>query len=391
MIAFGYSILNIRKRSSKVVIILFFGLCGYVNPVPFSANLDIVRIAKSFMTVSTTTSTDFADRVSTLFTNNDYKPDIFQPLIEFLVSRFTTDYSIYFAVLGLVMGYSLMKVTRLFQETTFASHEIGFAFLFVFLPLVMIPPYRIAGFRQIVATLFFLYCAYQAVALSNRKYNYIAIITCLIHFSFLGFLPFFFLQKILKLRYSLYYIGIIAAFFLNDYTPSILETNSVELRGELRQRIAGYSSEEYIARIQGIKENRNIFIDNQVRWTAYFMFFSLLALHRRLVLADEGTQRIYALSLSTFIFLVLVNNMETTFVRFSILYILISCAIYLRMIGLNQLRMKAHYRSVFILVFLFNLLIMVRKSIEFTGIEVIYPNLAGYLIDADTTVLDLIQ
>jgi hypothetical protein len=65
--------------------------------------------------------------------------------------------------------------------------------------------------------------------------------------------------------------------------------------------------------------------------------------------------------------------------------------IYVRLLALNHIRLNLYHRWIIVGVFVFNLIIMVRKAIEFTGIEAIYPNLASILVDSDLTVLDLIK
>ncbi len=388
-VAFFRSIFKTHEQSSKFIIVSFFALCGYFFPFSFSDNVDVVRHAQRFMEVSEKPFSDFYSRLTELYTSNEYKPDVFQPLIEYTVSRFTSNYAIYFAVLGALLGYGVCVLVRRYGVN---SNGLEFSYIFILFVFVFVMPYRIAGFRQFMAMLLYLYSAIKVFVDGDKRYNLIILLTALIHFGFLGFLPFFFLVKLLGRRYLMYYTLILMAFLANDVTAPFIEGFSSNLEGELQTRVSGYADQKYIEKISSMRENVNIYIVNQVKWTAYFFFALLLVIHRKLKSSDMATRNLYAVSLSSFIFLMLMSNLETTFIRFAILYILLCCLICFRLVSINNIRFSQVQKFLLILVFSFNLVVSTRKAIEFTGIQTIFPGLFVALsVESEKSVLDLVK
>jgi hypothetical protein len=391
LFSYIYALFTLNTRSSRVVVVLFYGLCGYFYPFSFSDNIDVVRHAKRFMELSNAPFVEFWQRFAVFYVSDEYKPDILQPLIEFVVSRFTSDYRIYFVVLSMTMAWALMYLVKVITKDN--PPRTGFLLLIlVFFILILIPPYRIGGFRQITGMMIFCAGAYQVIVNGKRSYHLMVLATGLVHFSFLSILPFYVAYFVIGQRYWIYYCLILAAFLLQNQAHMLISDFGGDLEGQLGQRIRGYTNEEYIQYIGQLKQNRNILVDNQIRWTTYALFAFLLLISRRIQQMDTSVRSLYAFSLSLFIFTTFVSNLETTFVRFSMVHITICAMILIRMIQKHQVRFSLPYQTLIVMVVSFNLLIMTRKSIEYTGSEVLYPGLPVVMyMDPGTSILKLLK
>ena len=387
--AFIHAIFNLDQRASRFVIIAFYTLCGFFYPFSFSDNVDVVRHAERFMLVAELPFSEFFKQLATLYVSENYKPDIAQSLIEFVLSRFTSDYRIYLGILGLIFAYALTEITSILHKDYKVSRNLV-AFVLVMLVFTLYPPYRLAGFRQCLAAFVFAISAYHVLIYGHKKYIFGLLATVLIHFGFFAMLPFFFVCLLAGTRYWFYFFLIGAMFLLQDQAPALIGDIGNELQGQLSSRVTGYASDRYIELINELKQRRNIFIDNQVRWTAYFFFGILLIQIRKLRIMDMETQNLFCLSLSLFAFLVFASNLETTFVRFSLLYIVVSCMIQIRMFSRTGISFLI--KAALVLVFAFNFLIMTRKAIEYTGIQVLFPNVfMSFFLETNDSIYDLIK
>jgi hypothetical protein len=390
-VSFIHSLFELRSRSSWLIIVLFYGLCGFFYPFSFEGNFDVVRHANRFMEAVNEPFSVFFGRLTDLYTSDVYKPDLLQPLIEFIVSRVTDDYRFYFTALAMVMAFFLVKfVGTVARQTTgkdFSNEVIIWCVLL--LVLILVPPYRLSGFRQVTAMLVFCYGGYRAVVLGESRYHWLVISACLIHFSFLGLLPFYGIYFLVGNRVWFYFLMIGAAFYLSDAAAITLGDFAVSMEGQLGQRLRGYSSADYKEFMSTLVQQRNFFIVNQLRYTAWFFFALQLGyfLLRRKHFTP-AMNAFYCLTLSIFSFVILMKGIETSFLRFALLYIVFSAALTAHLFATFN-RPLILVRLLLYAVVLMNLVIMTRKTIEFTGIQVLSPNVAiVFFLDTGDSILD---
>lgn len=390
--SFIYSLFNLHLKWARVSIVLFYGLCGYFYPFSFSDDVDAVRHAESFKLVATLPFTVFFERVATLYVSDVYKPDLAQPLIELVVSRFTSDYRIYFVVLGLIFGYLLMQLIKLLNIEVREGRNGFFMLLLLFFIIVLLPPYRIAGFRQMAGTLFICIGIYQVLVNNKKKYHYLVIASCLVHFGFFAIMPFYILYFFVGERYWIYFGLIVVAFLLRDQAATLFGDASTDLQGQLGQRVRGYTSERYLEDTAVAQQRQLGIISNQLPFTAYFFFVILFYFFIRGHLqASQPSRVLYAMVLSLFIFLAFISDLHNTLVRFSMPIIILSTALTI-MVMAESKRYLFVIRVLLLLVIGINAVVMFRKAIEYTGVQVLVPNVVmGFFLDTDASILDLIM
>lgn len=386
-----YALKNYRASIAKVIIVLLYGQAAYFYYFDFSRDLDVVRHAERLRVISTYDASFITERFTDFLTNETHKPDIFQPIVDFLISRVTTDYRVYFLLLGLILGFTLIKFLNIVHFHYLKNENVYTWVIFVSV-LVLIPPYRVAGFRGIIAMLFFLIAAYKAKVEGKKQYNFWILFTFLIHFAYLAVLPFYYLTFLVKKRYIIYILLIIAAFFVKDYVPAFFSAYSEGIEGELGSRVQGYSSQRYIEGFNESRENVLLIIRYQMQYSVALISLMFILLYKKLKNGDEHTREIFAFALSLLILQTLLINLEVVFVRFSIPFFLLSNILFALLLNNKDFKFNGLVKIVFWVLMIFTFVVMARKSIEFTGVEVLMPNfILSFAMDLNSSVLDLIK
>lgn len=389
---FIYSLFSLNSPSSRFIVILFYGLCGYFYPFSFSDNIDVVRHAERFREAASIPAFDFFNRVTTLYVSDSNKPDIVQPFLEFVISRFTTDYRIYFAILGLLLGYFLMTLIKILYEDYNKQLSKRFLLLLILFIVILLPPYRISGFRQILGTLFFCIGVYQVLVNNKKIFHLLVLSSCLVHFGFLILMPFYLLYFLIRHRFILYFVLILLAFVFKGQAVNMIGDVGADLQGQLGSRIRGYTSVDYMEKTTLVGQSQLGIIRHQIPYTAYFFFLLLLYFFAQgnLKKSPESTA-LYAMILSIFIFITFITDLHNTLVRFSLVFVLLSVMLCSRIIKNSQNYISLP-KMFLVVVISINSIVMLRKAIEFTGVQVLAPNIVlTFFLDTHATVLDLIK
>lgn len=389
---FIYSLFSMRSPSSRFVIVLFYGLCGFFYPFSFSDNVDVVRHAQRFQEVAQQPFSSFWDTVTTLYVNETSKPDILQPFLDFLISRVTDDYRIYFTILGLILGYLLMKLVEVVYADSEEKQTGLFILMLILFLLILLPPYRIAGFRQIIATILFCFGCYKVLITKEKMYHLVVLATPLVHFGFLSLLPFYTLYFFIGSNHWIYFILIIVAFSLRDQAATLIGEAGSDLQGQFGARVRGYASDRYMEDTVKVTQGQLSIIKNQMPFTAYFFFALLLAFKfQGKFRFQEKDASLYAMLLSVFVFIAFISQLHNTLVRFSLIFVLLSTILIIRLSYKNQIRSFV-VKLALLMVVSINSIVMLRKASEFTGAQVLVPNvIVQFFMETNNSVWDLVR
>ena len=144
-LAFLFAIRDYGTRESKTVVYLFliyYGLTFIIG----GEGLDSFVYA---MKLADTASVPFSDffKVATGLYNTDASLDIVQPLITFIVSRFTTDHKYMFAIFAALFGFFYLKSIDLLHAQ-FMKNSNHNAMIHLFFFVFIMPIFYINGFRM---------------------------------------------------------------------------------------------------------------------------------------------------------------------------------------------------------------------------------------------------
>lgn len=254
-LAFLLAIKNYSQKDSKKVVYLFiiyYGLTFVIGELG-GAGADAERYAMHLIANAKLPFTDFFKIVGGLY-SADSSIDIVEPLISFLVSRFTSHYSLLFAVYAAIFGFFYLKSINLLHDRHIKNPGWNTLIMMVFF-IMILPINSINGFRMWTAAWIFFYGAYHVILYRNPKYILITLGASLVHFSFLTVNIILILYYVAGNRNVIYFPLVIVSFILPHLLSSTFRSVSFWLGGAFLTRYEGYSSEGYgIARAEEVEQ-----------------------------------------------------------------------------------------------------------------------------------------
>jgi hypothetical protein len=198
-----------------------------------------------------------------LFTANFYSEesdavDIYQPLVTFILSRFTKDGNVLFAVFGIVYGYFFSRNIWLLLNLCKKSKVDQKSWLLIISFVCVIGFWNLNGVRMWTAAHVFFYGAFQYLV--NNKRNGIAFVisSMLIHFSYILPIGVFLLFILIRIPWQALYF-----FFVGSFSISSLNITAISTKLEsvapafLLPRVTSYTSEEYVESVSDLNESAN--------------------------------------------------------------------------------------------------------------------------------------
>src|SRR5690606_21149070 len=180
---------NIGQAYARTIIILFFGLFGL--HLVFDLSDDSSRHEASFLRITQMPFSEFFNIVSGLYSDEGQKPDFVMDLIGFVVSRLTSDSSIYFMALGLVLGWVVVKNMSILYEL-YLQKKTTIGLIFVIFFIFMMGPVRLLSFRHYLGLAVYVLAIYQYLKGGKNYYLLLIVSSVFMHFAFLMVVPLFF-------------------------------------------------------------------------------------------------------------------------------------------------------------------------------------------------------
>ena len=247
-IAFIAALANLRTRTSQYIIwafTIFFGLTMTVLP---DETMDCMRYKNYFIEMTKRSSEQF---YHWFFTEADNAKDLYIHFVNYLVSRFTDNYHIDFAVFGIIFGYFLIKSLRFLTEE---KHFIPNAFS-IYLALIFIisnSMFSLNYLRFWTAAWICVYSFLQIYINKQWKYLLLLILTPFVHGSFYLVILSFLLAWTTGKRRNLWFILFCSSFLLSPliqqvaptlltFIPSIQESYENYLQDKYLQRYEDFS------------------------------------------------------------------------------------------------------------------------------------------------------
>lgn len=231
-----YSIYNYDEKASKVVFIVFTALFGY-SMVAESSGLDLYRVLRLLPEA-------YHQSLGSYLTYRGVNEsvDIYRDAVTFIVSRLTNNPKWLMLSFGLVAGYVYTKTLSLFTSE-FTGKNI-FTYILVITFSCIIGMDSIAGVRFGLAAYVFFYGAIKVINTGDKRYLWVALLSALIHFSFLS--AFLLLVIFIFFKFDDFpkaiYIILILSFFLPDLMHSFINEYSGVFGSGIKARTELYSN-----------------------------------------------------------------------------------------------------------------------------------------------------
>ncbi len=180
-LAFITAIVNYRQKNARKVVyfyLIYYGLTFVLKNI----GVDSERYALELKQTAELPFSVFFKIVGGLYT--DTSVDILQPLITFIISRFTSHHSLLFAVFAAIFSFFYLKSINLLHDRY--SKYPGWNALIIMVFFIMVTPVTtVGGVRMPIAIWIFFYGAYHVILYRDARYLLLTLASSLVHWSFL--------------------------------------------------------------------------------------------------------------------------------------------------------------------------------------------------------------
>lgn len=324
-LAFITAILNYSQKESRRVVYIFLIYYGFVMVT--SPGIDSFTATLRFYDYALLPFSDFFKMVGGLY--SDSTLDIVQPLITFLISRFTTYPGFLFAAFAALFGWfyikSINQLHNHYIKNPGINAQIHLAFFALIIPVTMIN-----GFRMYTAAWIYFYGAYFAILNKDARYLLFAVLSSFVHFSYIlasiVLIIYFFAGN----RNVIYLPLAVASFFVPQLFAPLIQSFSQRLSGGFEARYEDYSSEYYIQAVQEGYANAAWFMSLFNALVFYYLLFAIMFIKVRFgnLMQGKEERNLYSFLL---LFLSYVNfgkviptlggRFQTIFLLFATLYV----------------------------------------------------------------------
>ncbi len=291
------NILNIRASYFKNLLWMFIIFYGYTF-VLNSEERDADRYKNKLIEFYEQKDLSLEDIFGEVYTEN--YTDILQPTVTYIISRFTNDPQILFALFGFIFGYFYSRNIALILElipTKLNKHETLFLTLLAFL----IPIWQINGFRMWTAAHIFIFFFLKFLKHNNKKYLFGTFLTFFVHFSFIFPIVIMSIYMLLGNRTNLYFVFFLITFFVSEVSINFSKIVP-DLPLVFQDRIESYTNQDYIDFASSKQVQVNWYIMYRGRIIRYLLYSLLVFLYLIRSRFFKNKQVVWNLISFTFLF-----------------------------------------------------------------------------------------
>jgi hypothetical protein len=245
-LSFMVALANFSRKEARNVVyifIIYYGLTFVNNNMA----VDAYRYALELKANSLLPFSDFFKVVGGLY--SDTSVDIAEPLISFIVSRFTSNHGLYFGVWAAIFGFFYINSIGLLYERYRINQGWNTVVLMVFF-IMTIPVTMISGVRMWTAAWMFFYGAYRVITERNPKFLIVTLSASLVHWSFMSANAILVIYYLAGNRNLIYLPLALSSFVIPQLAAPLFRSIALKMGGGLQQRYTNYSSEGYISAVQ---------------------------------------------------------------------------------------------------------------------------------------------
>lgn len=369
--AFVASLRLVGQRVFSLMLVLFYFLYGFTYIIS-GKDQDTYRISQYFEEASKLSFSDLWNKILNLYALGN-KPDIFQDLLQFSVSRFTTDVQVYFAIISVLLAIISVKIFEKVVETKPFSRSLNyFSLLLLLFLLLVLSPGRINSFRHYFALAIFLFSIYSYIQTNKPKYIFLLCITPFIHFAFILVIPLIVVFKFIGNRFWVYYLLILTSFIFTDQVSNYIRDYTAGLdENALQYHATQYTSDYYLKQVSQLKSQRYFILDRYIYFTTIFFLGLSLYSAYYLGLASDQLKKLFSMTLLIFAFVNAFSELESISNRFGVLYQGFCCIFLIRLYINSGKVVPLLIKILFSIVFLVNFVIVVRITMQSASVSTI--------------------
>lgn len=232
----------------------------------------------------------FSSLLTSLYSYDANLLDIYQPLLTWLVSLFTNNAQVLFALFALVFGWFYANNIWIILSKFQGKFSYNLMLLILVFSLI-IPIWYINGVRMWTAAQIFIYGVLVYVIENKRHGLWWASGSLMVHFSFLFPVMLLLLFIFLPKRLALYLVFFIATFFVTDISVLDMKGYLLFLPEIFQPRVNAYTGTEYVRNIEKSVAEYNWYVGfaaTALKISIYSLLL-ILILHGRKLLKKDKT------------------------------------------------------------------------------------------------------
>jgi len=353
---------------------------------------DASRYVNAFVELSKTTYS-FNEFLNFIFSGENYA-DVVNPLISYILSRFTSDGRILLATYGMVFGFFYSRnLWYLFKHINLSASKITVLFVIAF--ALLDPIWKIGAFRFAVAIQVFLYGILPFLIEGDKKKLWISFTAILFHFSFITPVLVILIYLVVGNRPNLYFIVFISTFFISEINFNFIRDFLSGLPIVYEEKVTGYLTEDsYRTQLEGTAMT-NWYISNYTFFLKYISTALVVVLFfkgKKFVILNNGFYNLWCFLLIYYSFANIIYLLPQG-VRFygvgnMLAFFMLS---WLPFVGKLPILVQ-RVRFAIVPIVLVLIIVDIRKGFDFTGLFTLLGNpFIAIFVSGDTPLIDLIK
>lgn len=287
-----------RQPWAKNVFWLFCIFFGYTFIIAdnYEGSADSARYAESLAKYYTSTM-DIKTLFRSFYHENTSNVDIAQPLITFLVSRFTNNPRILFAVFALIFGFFHSR-NIWYVLSKLKSNPNLFLILYLFVFVLLNPIWNINGFRMWTGAQIFIFGIFPYLIEGKTKMLPWSMLAVLFHFSFIIPLIILLTYIVFKNKINIYFTIFIITSFLKEIDLHAVQSFLSFLPFVFQSRVTGYTNVDYAESVAMAYQALNWYVplaSKGLNWVIYMIVIYIYAFSRD-ILKQKGLLSLFCFS-----------------------------------------------------------------------------------------------
>jgi hypothetical protein len=329
-----------------------------------------------------------------IFSEKSHFEDQFYPLLNYLVSRFTDNFYILYAILGLIYGYFLSRnLDFIIQRVNgkISKNAIWLLILFFFLA----PIWNLYNVRFWITVQYFFFFAVRYLYTRDIKYLLTSLLAVMMHFSFIFPCALLVLYHILGNKYWIYLIlFVMSLVFVKIDIVDILQFLPKDV-GYADSKVVAYTADDYVKTAVKNMDNRIWIVKIRTNMLIYMNLISISILFlffRKKVVSNEFTKSLFSFGILFFAasaMLMIIPTMD----RFVIVSSMFLATLYFLIIqSFSRNRYIKSLSIIYIIPVLLYAIVELRIGLAFISTNTILLNpFLVWFFKPDISLLDIIK
>jgi hypothetical protein len=321
--------------------------------------------------------------------------DLYQPIVTYVVSLFTSNGDLLFAVFGLVFGFFYSRnCWFLLQSVQNQSMSWPLWLLFITF-LCVIGFWTLGGVRMWTAAHVFFYGTFLYLMQRKKVGILIACLSLLIHFSFMLPLAFFIFYVFFKPSHKILFYLFISSFFISaldlTFVNTVIESYAPDF---IVPRVQNYVSEEYADVITEKNVEGNWYIllySKTLNWAIAIMFSFIYFKNNSELAASKSWYNLFGFSMVVLIIGNLLSGVPTGGRYLMIAQLFAMATIFLAMCINTDSRVQRPVKFV-APILIFFIIVSIRVAFDSMTVDTVFSNpLFASFVKIGTPLIDWIK